>query len=396
MIEWKPFKAGMDLLTGDGAKADAALRDARNVVVDAAGEVVSRPTPELLDAGVYLALYAAGDELHAVTGSEWFVFNGAAVTKVADTSATRAAFAVAPEGVVLYTDTGYWLYAAGAVRRVDIPKLPAPLLQEIDGVLLPGAYKVAVAAIDPSGVDGPISWSSRIDLPRGGGIRVITAATPVRVYLSHANGAELWYATGGSGVVDVRVADYGRQAAEQEEDTLPFAEYAAVYQGRLWALSGGALFFSQAYRYGVMSAYSGFMVLPGTSSGLAALDGPLFIGTSAGAFVLTSSDTERAELVHAHAAPVVPGSMVTLPGEALRGVLDEPPQKPVACWFTGAGHVVGLPDGTVVPLSPGRLALLPATGRSATFSLDGETYVATFLSSPAAYERKCVFSKPAV
>lgn len=396
MIEWKPFKAGMDLLTGDGAKADAALRDARNVVVDAAGEVVSRPTPELLDARVYLALHVAGDELHAVTGSEWFVFNGAAVTKVADISATRAAFAAAPEGVVLYTDTGYWLYAAGAVRRVDTPKLPAPLLQEIDGVLLPGAYKVAVAAIDPSGVEGPLSWASRIDLPNGGGIAVASAAVPLRVYLSHPDGGDLWRVAEATGTVALRTADYGLQASALAEEVLPFAEYAAVYQGRLWALSGGALFFSQAYRYGVMSAYNGFMVLPGTSSGLAALDGPLFIGTSAGAFVLTSSDTERAELVHAHAAPVVPGSMVTLPGEALRGVLDEPPQKPVACWFTGAGHVVGLPDGTVVPLSPGRLALLPAAGRSATFSLDGETYVATFLASPAAYERQCVFSKPAV
>lgn len=397
MIEWKPFKAGMDLLTGDGAKADGALRDACNVVVGTAGEVQTRPSLASLMLGGFLALHVDGDTLYTATGEAWFrVEADLTLTRLADIEGTRAAFAAVPGGVLLYTDAGYWLLTDGTVRRADQPKLAPPALYALDGGLLPGAYKVAVAAVAPDGSEGPLSWASRIDLPNGGGIAVASAAVPLRVYLSHPDGGDLWRVAEATGTVALRTADYGLQASALAEEVLPYGEYAAVYQGRLWALLGTTLFFSQPYRYGVMDAYAGFLLLPGAGAGMVPLDGPLYVGTSAGMFLLTSSDTERAELIHAHAAPVVPGSMVTLPGEALRGVLDEPPQKNVACWFTGEGHVVGLPDGTIVPLSPGKLALLPATGRSATFSLDGDTYVATFLDAPAAYAAQCVFSKPAV
>ena len=45
MIEFKPFTQGMNLLAGDGAKADGALRDASNVVVRTTGEVPHAATP---------------------------------------------------------------------------------------------------------------------------------------------------------------------------------------------------------------------------------------------------------------------------------------------------------------------------------------------------------------
>jgi hypothetical protein len=196
--------------------------------------------------------------------------------------------------------------------------------------------------------------------------------------------------------VALRTADYGQQAAALAEEVMPCGDYATVYQGRLWALLGTTLFFSQPYRYGVMDAYAGFLLLPGAGAGMVPLDGPLYVGTSAGMFLLTSADTDKAELLHVHPAPVVPGSMLRVQGELLRGVVKEPPQKYVAGWFSGEGHLAGLPDGTVVPLSPGKLALLPGAGGSATVALAGENYVATFLDAPAAYAAQCVFSKPVV
>jgi len=397
MIEFKPFTQGMNLLAGDGAKADGALRDASNVVVRTTGEVETRPSMSPLMLGDFLALHVEGDTLYTATAEAWFrVETDLSLTRLADIEGTRAAFAAVPGGVLLYTDAGYWLLTDGTVRRVDRPKLAPPALSAIDGGLLPGAYKVAVAAVAPDGSEGPLSWASRIDLPNGGGIAVASAAVPLRVYLSHPDGGDLWRVAEATGTVALRTADYGQQAAALAEEAMPCGDYATVYQGRLWALLGTTLFFSQPYRYGVMDAYAGFLLLPGAGAGMVPLDGPLYVGTSAGMFLLTSADTDKAELLHVHPAPVVPGSMLRVQGELLRGAVKEPPQKNVACWFTGEGHLAGLPDGTVVPLSPGKLALLPGAGDSATVALAGENYVATFLDAPAAYAAQCVFSKPVV
>ena len=390
------IKRGMNIMAADGKRTDGVLRDARNVLVDDAGEVVSRQTyGTLLDGRQFIALRTNNDRLYAATTSELWMFDDATPLKLADIEAVaRAWFVRAPDGVILATDSGYWMIAPdNTVRRIDLPKRPPPVLRPIDGKLLPGVYKIAVAVVDSTGVEGPMSLVCNIALPQGGGISV-TSYGNVRVYLSHANGSELWHVADCAGVVDLRTADYGHAAIAAFEDSLPPTEFAVCFEGRLWALAGNTLYFSQPYRYGVMDAVNGFIQIPGRGNGLAALDTGLFVGTTTGTYLLTSSDMATAELRHVHPLPVVRRSMTTFEGAMLRGAIDNPPQKLVACWFTSKGHVVGLPDGSTHMLSPDQVMLAPDAGVSSELSFEGENYVVTFLSTPAPYADQCVFTKP--
>ena len=198
------IKRGMNIMAADGKRTDGVLRDARNVLVDDAGEVVSRPTyGTLLDGRQFIALRTNNDRLYAATTSELWVFDDATPLKLADIEAVaRAWFVRAPDGLILATDSGYWMIAPdNTVRRIDLPRRPPPVLRPIDGNLLPGVYKIAVAVVDSTGVEGPMSLVCNIALPQGGGISV-TSYGNVRVYMSHANGSELWHVADCAGVVD--------------------------------------------------------------------------------------------------------------------------------------------------------------------------------------------------
>ena len=388
------FKKGMDLLTDDGGDTEGTLRDAKNVLLDRAGTVWSRPTPIILDAGSYLDIYADGDLLHAVDSANWYTLDGANPRQVLLPlpRITRAKFIPAPASVLLCTDGGYWRYDGSGVVRLDVQKPPAPNLTPIPGSLPRGEYKVAIAARTPDGLLGPISWPNRVT---ASGIQVTLPTGLFDVFASRDNGLVMFQVGQGvSGTFNFLVQNYGMEALGTAEDVMPVGAYYTIYQGRLFVVAGSALFFSLPYRYGVIDAYAGFFPLPARGVGLVGLDGPLYIGTDSGAWVLNSADMNDAKLQKVHSSSVVPGSMLLMDGEGLRGVIETPPEQPVAIWFTPDGHVAGLPDGTTLPISPNRIQIGPSAGTSVSFPAFGDSFVVTFLAAPAPYTAKCVIDKP--
>ena len=392
----------MDLIAPDGTTGKGVLREARNVLISPLGTVRARPSFRSLSLTEYLTICVdKADNLHGITQTQWWVHRDEVTPPevvAAISASARSTFATALTGeVVLVADDGIWQYADGRAERVTVEQASISAVREVSGGLTAGTYAVACSLVTDTGREGPLSYRAQIDVGAGGGVEVECAVPfghSVRVYLSHPDGSELWrVGESASSPVAVLAAQYGAPALAEIEHSLPSGEYAALFGGRLFTGSGNTVFFSQLYRYGVMDAYAGYLPLPGAVTGMQAVDGALYIGTRSGAFLLSSTDMNTARLQQVSAEPVHPGSMALLDGQDMQGLMDNPPDGYVAAWFTGAGHMAGLTDGTVVTFSPQRLALGLEGSSSSTFFNDGGAYLATFCTAPAAYLPQCAVQK---
>jgi len=298
-----------------------------------------------------------------------------------------------------YCSVNQYIYVSDGAQalRVDTQSnavrawgLPTPLGQPTltataNGGLDAGTYQVAITYLDASKEESGSTLSTQVDVVQGGGI-ALSAFPPapadvaaVNIYLTQANQVEMClYATVPYNVSSVQLFrdNFGRPLQTQFLSPLPAGNDAAFTLGRLFVAIGNSVCWSEAQRYGLFSAefnyvsYAAPVVLLAATAPGAQSQG-LFVATTARTYFLQGTAPGQFNSILAYTAGAVPGTMTMISGSYFEA--DGVPNVPVPVWVSTVGTVcIGMPDGTVRPLTEGRFAMAVGERGSAIFrELDG-------------------------
>lgn len=408
MLDSPSFAGGMDIVTPSPDAKASVVREALNMQVSRDGDLVTRPTPEQLIAVGALSICGFGGEIHVATADGWHAFDPASPTStyrciVSLSIHTAFYLTITDDLIVLASNAGIWQLQASTrlITRLDLPRPVPPIAVPYPtGYLTSGLYKLAVSEM-VDGTEGPLSWVSEVFLSRGDTHGIEVRTTPghkYRVYMSHPDGATLYYVgVSEGGLIVSELLETSFAAPCEYEDPLPVGSCMAYFGGCLWSAVGNVVYKSQPFRLGVTDSVKGFFQLPSRVKGLQAINDTLVVGTAGGTYVLEGYVLEDAKLSQVDDAPVVAGSLAMVPGSMLRPGYKDAVDGPYALWLTGRGHVVYSPSTGVKPITGQKLSLLtPRHGLTAVFSYGGTDYAATFCSAQAEYQPQCAVIKPGV
>lgn len=264
----------------------------------------------------------------------------------------------------------------------DIPGwIDCPGAPQVDAIagggMAAGAYKVAMTWFDADGRESGALGVAEVDVPAGYGVQVHSipvapeGAVKARVYISPPNEQELYAAsdllTSATNVVlGAGAGDGGRALETLWRYPLPPCETLRHWNGRLIGASGNLLVWSDALRPGLTTHDNYFRL----GALITLLEG---IGAGSDAAGVWVADHQRTYWMAGPAPatwrklikydyPAVPGSSVLVKGTDIGLETTEL----CAFWLAANGvFCAGLPGGTLVPLTEGRLAL-PDGERGAT------------------------------
>lgn len=248
---------------------------------------------------------------------------------------------------------------------VETPRPSFTLTSMSNGGISAGNYAVTLTFTSASGEEGGAPPAQYVDVADGGGILVGAVppsfdAVQARVYVSDANGTELFWAgscaPGGSFMVGAGLRT--KLLATQFCEPFPAAKYLLATFGRLFGAVGRQLVWSQPMYYGLWRPTQNRLAVPDDITMVASPVNQfmtLYVGTRHKVYRLSTrrrmaeaESMETLTLSIAADAGVVPGSMAMIPPEALRleGVL-----APVPVWVGTDGLPYAGTDAGVQPLS---------------------------------------------
>jgi hypothetical protein len=163
-------------------------------------------------------------------------------------------------------------------------------------------------------------------------------------------------------------------------DPMPGGNYAAVWQGRLLVGFDRFVAWSEPMQYGLTKAMYNYLELaePVTGVGAPETSEGFFIGQRSRTYFAAGADPADAVLREAYPAGMIAGTLQMVPGARLP--LEAPPAEPVPMWLATNGvFCVGLPAGTVLPLTEAKYATMLSDSGAALFDQRGgiSRYVAT-------------------
>jgi len=198
------------------------------------------------------------------------------------------------------------------------------------GGLFAGRYGVTMTFTNAAGEEGGAPETEYVDVAEGGGIQVSGVpvsgdglATAARIYVTSANGTELFHATSvapGTAMVVIGAGQRGKLLATQFLEPFPPAAHLLAKAGRLIGAMGRRLVWSQALYPGLWRPTQNSLTLPDEITMIAAPDSPqfvLYVATRKRVYVLQGESIDSTTLSVACAAGAQPGSMAMLPAEVL-------------------------------------------------------------------------------
>lgn len=198
------------------------------------------------------------------------------------------------------------------------------------GGLFAGRYGVSMTFTNAAGEEGGAPETEYVDVPEGGGIQVSGVpvsgdglATAARIYVTSANGTELFHATTmapGTATVVIGAGERGKLLATQFLEPFPPATHLLTKAGRLIGAVGRRLVWSRALYPGLWRPTQNSLTLPDEITMIAAPDSPqfvLYVATRKRVYVLQGESIDSTTLSVACAAGAQPGSMAMLPAEVL-------------------------------------------------------------------------------
>lgn len=230
-----------------------------------------------------------------------------------------------------------------------------------NGGLFAGSYGVTMTFSSASREEGGAPETVFVDVPEGGGIQITnvptssdSSATEARVYVSEANGAELFHAGSavpGVGQFLIGAGQRTRVLETQFCEPFPAASNLLGKAGRLLGSIRRRLVWSQAMYYGLWRPTENSQLFPDEITMICAPDSPQFmvyVGTRKRVYLLQGDSIDSMSTTVACAAGVQPGSMVMAPAEVLHmnGVLTSIPLWAGTDGVPYAGTLAG-----VVPLT---------------------------------------------
>lgn len=259
-----------------------------------------------------------------------------------------------------------------------------------NGGLFAGRYGVSMTFTNAVGEEGGAPETEWVDVAEGAGIQVSGVpvsgdglATAARIYVTSANGTELFHATTvapGTAVVMIGAGQRGKQLATQFCEPFPPAGHLLAKAGRLIGAVGRRLVWSQALYPGLWRPTQNSLTLPDEITMVAAPDSPqfvLYVATRKRVYVLQGESIDTASLSVACAAGAQPGSMAMLPAEVLHmdGVLTPTPLWAGTDGVPYAGMVSGvvpLTDKFVYPIYDQAAAGFVQQGGLSRFIVSGQ------------------------
>jgi len=264
-------------------------------------------------------------------------------------------------------DSGVWYPMA-------LPTPSAPTVSAISGNLDKGQYRVAVAYINSTtGEEGGLSAAGAIDLADGSGIHVvlpgvISGASHVAVYLSHANGSVLMLKT----LVDasqtsinlVTPAD-GREGVQRFEAPLPAGEL-FMFNGCLCSFNGGDVYEGIPYRPGYYLPVEGRIPFPADVSNVIPAQNGVYVVADITRWFSGSRMTQATSVIDVLPYGGVQGTAFEFEFES-NGVTT-----PCYGWFGLRGIVLASSDGTVrAPMAANVVPVLPERGAATVIETRG-------------------------
>lgn len=245
---------------------------------------------------------------------------------------------------------------------VETPLPAFTLAATAAGGLHAGTYGVTLTFANATGEEGGAPATAFVDVAEGGGIQVANVppalegeATVARVYVSTANGEELFYAAacvpGSAAGVLVGEGVRGKRLATQFCEPFPPAQCLLAKGGRLFGAAGRQLVWSEPLYYGMWRPTRNTITMPDAITMVAAPDTErllLYVGTRHKVYLLQGESLETLTLSIVSGAGVIPGSMAMIPHEALR--VDRV-LAPVPVWAGTDGVPYVGTDFGVLPLS---------------------------------------------
>ena len=399
LVQLGPFPQGANNLTLENRVPRGAFRRAVNVDVTDDGRLVRRDGSEkVLDADAPHSLFGYGArgffvEEQTLYGFE--VIDGVATEPVelvtGLTPDVRLAHCmIEPDIYVSDGDRALRLTPTNEVISWTLPAAQAPALAAGAGGLDAGRYHVAAAFRSASGEEGPLGFPTTIDVVDGSSISIALPSLPsgyrYAVYMTKPNGTELLHAGNVStGSFTVSKQRLGRPSPTEDMDPMPAGQHACLWNGRLVVGRNNEVWWSEPMMYGLTMGDYNYLVLSEAVTGVGATETSegFFVGQGSRTYFLRGANPNDGALHEVYPAGMVAGTLTYVPGARLP--LEQPPTELVPMWMATNGvFCVGLPSGSVLPLSETRYAAQVASEGAAMFDQRAgkNRYIAT-LKNPS-------------
>lgn len=349
----------------------SALREAQNVDIDNAGKLRRRQGYSKIHSGsgcrglwshdeVDFGLFAEGTDLKMIRNGE--------VTTVGTVSLVSVPSYAVVNGDVIWSDgqnigkitsdgdpVSFWVESPAGV-----PVCSAHSAGGLDA----GEYQVTVSFVDLDGRESGAPAATTVEVQQGGGIALSgipqppDISTAVNVWVSHADGEELYHAARIPAGITSYIIGAGRRGRVLDVhfmEPMPAGSLIAYSHGRLFSVTrdpirGDVIWYSEPLRYGLRAIgnYITFkdvsMILP-VGQGANAV---LYAGSHKRTFYMVGPNPDAWEKRLARGSGVVRGTAVTAPGTFFGLETAEP----VGYWLAADGvFCIGLPGGAVQPFS---------------------------------------------
>jgi len=367
------FSDGVNNVYREESVPDSALRSAKNIDLLSGGKIRRRQgflrRSSLTDARS--AVFFAGDIYLADQGDLKRVsLVDFSEEPVANVDANAFLSFAEINGQLYITDgvnAAYKIAADGAATAwaVEQPAFPPALAAASLGGLPAATYQVNVTYFrgrEESGT-GP---SSSVTLTQEGGIELTDIPVPlsaqvtaVRIYVSTPSG-ELMYAhrdvAPGTTSAVIAALPSGKALETQFLEPVPAGHIIRGFNGRSYSAVDNVMYYSQAMRPALLDAAHDYIDFESRIRMIRPVEGGVFVSTEKRVVFLAGEDPENFQLSVAHTSPAVEGSDIMAPAKMFS--FENMSTGEVAVWWAASGiMVIGFPNGQVVPVREGELAL---------------------------------------
>jgi hypothetical protein len=369
-----PWKRGIDMLTEDTKMRPDSVRDAINLEIDKDGNLDRRP-------GLRRANAQAG--LHSVwtspTGLGTFAAYGDQLCRVRRNSNTvdldpfytlgspdRVSFDELNNRVVFCNrGTLGQVEPSGVARLLGGPDANPPIAHaQASGGLFGGPALVAISYVNAFGEEGGMSTQVQVDVPDGGGIRLVMPPPPpdaviTRIYRTGKSGKLRWAADAPAAMPEyvVGAGKLKKLADTQFMRRMSGGDHVSAWNGRLLVARGRFLFWSEAMNSGLTDPRHNHATFPRRVAFIMGLSGGAFVGQrGAGVVWLGGNDPREWSYNETGSAAPEPFAAVRVTNDLFDPQLQLPSGE-LALWLSERGYVIGLPSGSIAEPQAHRIRL---------------------------------------
>lgn len=369
---------------------DGFVRRAVNVIGSGAG-MRRRPGYESLVSGADItALWSNGSRALYVDGGEM---------KAVEPTGEITTLASGLVGKVCFAQAGEHIYVSSAQRNLRVlgsvvapwaPPVPdgfATATFSASGALPQAEYTLALQLVDGAGMEGPIL---EVPLSGSGAITVTGLTVPagyaLAAYLTLPDSGVLYRATvipDGVTMLTIGGLPTGKPLDQRFLESMPVgADAMFAYNGRLYAIHGEVIFYSEAMRYGVTQLDDNFLQLQAPVDFAAPVLDGVFLGRGGETVFLHGADPAGFATKSVQSPRYIAGtpSPIRLSWFGIEAPADE-----AWCWMTEGGPVIGMAGGQLIALTDQTLKLSGAERAStAVLEHEGERHIVTTTRNPQA------------